>query len=58
MIVIHVPVDEVFCFVSFSILAQINAAERAEKKSELMAAGFNLTHDKVLNTDYFKVEVF
>jgi len=36
---------------------QIEAVEREEKKSELMNAGFNLTLDKVLNTDYFKVNM-
>jgi len=36
---------------------QIDAAERKEKVSELMDAGFNLTHDRVLNTDYFKVNL-
>ncbi|XP_020623549.1 DNA primase large subunit-like [Orbicella faveolata] len=33
----------------------IDPAEREEKESELMDAGFNLSHLKVVATDYFKV---
>ena len=34
---------------------QIIHEEREARKDELMNSGFNLTRDKVLNTDYFKV---
>ena len=37
------------------ISLQITNKEREERKEELMNSGFNLTSDKVLNTDYFKV---
>ena len=40
----------------FSFL-QIGDAEREEIKSELRDAGFNLTIDKVVTTDYFKVNL-
>jgi len=37
---------------------QIDPAEREEKESELMDAGFNLSHLKVVATDYFKVNMY
>ena len=41
-------------YVNFVFL-QIIHEEREARKDELMNSGFNLTRDKVLNTDYFKV---
>ena len=38
------------------ICLQIKNEEREARKEELMNSGFNLTSDKVLNTDYFKVK--
>ena len=43
------------CFVSFCV--QIEPVEREERKDELVEAGFNLSHHKVLATDYFKVNM-
>ena len=36
---------------------QIDDAERQQKIDELKNSGFNLTNDKVLTTDYFKVNL-
>ena len=46
-----------FMFFMFPSCVQIDATEREEKELELMGAGFNLSSDKVLNTDYFKVNM-
>lgn len=39
----------------YFVFLQITHEEREARKDELMNSGFNLTRDKVLNTDYFKV---
>lgn len=39
----------------YFVFLQIIHEEREARKDELMNSGFNLTRDKVLNTDYFKV---
>jgi len=52
---IIMQVNGVSCFLFFLFCVQIDAAERKEKALELKDAGFNLSLDKVLNTDYFKV---
>ena len=41
----------------FLFCVQIDTAEREEKKDKLVDAGFNLSHLKVVATDYFKVIV-
>lgn len=54
MILIVMLVDETSCLFVFFLL-QIGDAEREKIKSELRDSGFNLTIEKVVTTDYFKV---
>ncbi len=51
MIKIVMLLDERSCF-----FLQIAPAERETIKEELRVSGFNLTIDKVVTTDYFKVQ--
>ena len=39
----------------YFVFLQLIHEEREARKDELMNSGFNLTRDKVLITDYFKV---
>ena len=59
MIIIQVGGVSCFCLICLvsSFCVQIEPAEREERKVELVEAGFNLSHHKVLATDYFKVHM-
>ena len=46
----------VFFFVASLFLLQISKEEREKRVTDLVHSGFNFYYEKVLHTDYFKVQ--